>query len=120
VDDAIAGELEALIRGYIDHWNASDAEAVWTRFYRLGPDAAIKGVGDVQKHMDGLLAQGFDHSEVLSIAPEVHGPDSATVRIRFTRWTTAGDFMPPRDRGAEYQARRFDDGWRITSVLATA
>jgi hypothetical protein len=69
--------------------------------------------------MDGLVAQGFDHSEVLSIAPEIHAPDRATVRIRFTRWTTDGAFMPPRDRGAEYGARKFPDGWRITSVLAT-
>jgi hypothetical protein len=119
VEDAAAKEVEALIRSYIDHWNARDTEAVWSRFYRLDESARLKSAADVQKIFDDLVGQGFDHSEILSIATEMHGPDRATARLRFTRWKADGEFMPPRDRGAEYQTRRFPDGWRITSVLTT-
>jgi hypothetical protein len=118
VGDA-AKEVEALIRGYIDHWNAKDVEAVWSRFYRLDESARLKSATDVQRIFDDLVAQGFDHSEILSVTVEMHGPDRATARLRFTRWTTDGAVMPPKDRGAEYGVRRFPDGWRITSVLTT-
>ena len=114
-----AGEVEAHIRGYIEHWNASDMASVWANFYRLDASNRIKTQDDVQAIFDGLVAEGYDHTELGRVEPIRLGPDQYLARVRFTRFRTDGSEMAPGERGCDYQLRRFPDGWRITAVLAT-
>jgi hypothetical protein len=117
---ADADAVEAHIRGYIDHWNAKDTAAVWTRFYRLDASNRIKTSADLQAIFDGLVAEGYDHTDLGEVATSRLGPDHYLARVRFTRLRTDGSVMAPGERGCDYQVRRFPDGWRITAVLATA
>ena len=47
-----AGALEALLRDYIETWNARDAGAVWSRFYRLDPGHAMASEADVRAYLE--------------------------------------------------------------------
>jgi hypothetical protein len=114
-----ADEIETLIRAYIERWSAKDGAAVWSRFYRLEATSHLKSQADVQAILDGLAAQGFDHTELHAVRTEMLGPDQAQVRIRYTRFRTDGTPMSETDKGAQYHLTRFPDGWRITVARST-
>lgn len=114
-----AAEVEAHIRGYIETWNAGDIASVWANFYRLDTSSRLKSQADVQAIFDGMVAEGYDHTDVNRVETSRIGPDHYLARVRFTRFTTDGSVMAPGERGGDYQVRRFPDGWRITTVLAT-
>ena len=63
------------------------------------------------------------YSKFVKCPAEIHGitgcvitADTGQVELRFTRLKTDGSFMPPEQRVSVYQVRRFDDGWRATSM----
>lgn len=114
-----ANEVEALIRDYIRYWSAKDAATVWSRFYRLNDESKLKTQADVQAILDDLAAQGFARSELHSVHVKDLAADRAVATIRYTRFKTDGSPMSLTDKGAEYHLRKFIDGWRIISVLAT-
>ena len=118
-ESADAAGVEAHIRGYIEHWNAKDTASVWANFYRLDPSSRLKSKADLQAIFDGLVAEGYDHTDLGGVETSRLGPDHYLARIRFTRFRTDGSVMAPGERGCDYQVRRFPDGWRITGVLAT-
>lgn len=109
-----AGDIERHIRGYIDHWNARDAGAVWSRFYRLDPTHRMKGPADVRAILEGLDAEGYERTVIDALEPVLLGPDEAVAKVTYTRLKTDGSAMPPAKRRIEYALRRFPDGWRIT------
>ena len=114
-----AGALEALLRDYIETWNARDAGAVWSRFYRLDPGHAMASEADVRAYLAALDGQGYAHTVLHSVEPVLPRPDKAVVTARYTRLKTDGAPMPPEIRTAEYHLRRFPDGWRMTRIRST-
>jgi len=112
--DERSRDLEALIRDYIVAWNAHDAHAIWTRFYRLDAAQPTHSEADLAQEFARLVAQGYDHSDLQSVQACRLTPQTAIAILRFSRLKTDGSPMPPKDRASLYTLRRFDDGWRVT------
>lgn len=111
-----APELEAFVREYIRLWNARDAEAIWSRVYRLGPEGHVHSADEVKAWIAELSAQGFSHTDLHSVSASYVGPDEGAAEIRFTRVLNDGSVMGLPNRGARYRLIRFDDGWRIVQM----
>ena len=65
-----------------------------------------------------LLEWFLSRLVVFSIVGCSLGPDTGQVELRFTRLTSDGGFMPPKDRTSLYKLRKFEDGWRVTGMSA--
>ncbi len=114
----LKGDMEHFMSEYLRAWNAHDAPTIIRDFYRLDPSHRWSTVEGLQAEFDRLKAEGYDHSEVHSVTGCVISADTGQVELRFTRLKTDGAFMPPKDRVSLYQVRRFEDGWRATSMAA--
>jgi hypothetical protein len=115
--DEPARDVEVLMADYTRLWSAKDAHAIWSRVYRLDPDQAIHSEADLEAGFARLRAEGYDHSDLQSVHACLLTPQTALAVLRFTRLKTDGTPMPPKDRASLYLLHRFDDGWRITSLL---
>ena len=107
-------DMEAFMHEYLKAWNAHDAAAITSRYYRLDGDHAWSTQAGMQAEFDRLKAQGYDRSDIQSVTGCVTGPDSGQVELRYVRLTKDGGFMPPKDRASIYRLRKFADGWRVT------
>jgi hypothetical protein len=116
----LKGVMEYFMSEYLRAWNAHDAKLIIKDFYRLDPSHRWATVEGLQAEFDRLKSEGYDHSEIKSITGCVLTADTGQVELRFTRLKTDGSFMPPKDRVSVYQVRRFDDGWRATSMAGLA
>jgi hypothetical protein len=110
-------EVEAFMAGYLKLWNAHDAKAITERIYRFdGPNSMGTEAG-LQAEFDRLKAQGYDHSENISIRACLVTPAQALVEFRFSRLKADGVALPPRERASLYMVRKFPDGWRINQLI---
>jgi hypothetical protein len=111
-------DMERFMADYLERWNAHDASAITTRFYRLDGNHPWSTEAGMRAEFDRLKLQGYTVSDIHGIVGCSLGPDSGQVELRFTRLTSDGGFMPPKDRTSLYKLRRFGDGWRVTGMSA--
>ena len=111
-------DMERFMSDYLVLWNAHDAAAIVDHFYRLDGDHPWRTTAGLTAEFDRLKAQGYDKSDIHGITGCVLTPDTGQVELRFTRLTTDGGFMPPKDRTSLYRLRKFEDGWRVTGMSA--
>jgi len=115
--DERAKDIEAVMREYFRLWNAGDAGAITSRIYRFdGPNAMSTQAG-LEKTFADLRAQGYDHSDTISIEGCLLSASTGMVELRYSRIKKDGQPMPPKDRATLYMMRKFDDGWRITQMI---
>jgi hypothetical protein len=107
--------MEAFMAEYLKVWNAHDAAAITSTYYRLDGDHAWSTPAGMEAEFARLRGQGYATSDIKSVTGCMLTPDTGQVELRYIRLTTDGGFMPPRDRASIYQLRKFPDGWRITS-----
>jgi hypothetical protein len=115
--DEPAAEAEALMREYLRLWNAGDAEGVTTRIYRLDTPGPTSEPAGLERTFEQLRAQGYDHSELISLEACLLTETLALAEFRYTRLKTDGEPLGPRERATLYRLRKFDDGWRITELI---
>ena len=111
-------DMEAFMADYLERWNAHDASAITTRFYRLDGNHPWSTEAGMRVEFERLKAQGYTVSDIHGIVGCSLGPDTGQVELRFTRMTSDGGFMPPKDRTSLYKLRKFADGWRVTGMSA--
>ena len=111
-------EMERFMADYLERWNAHDASAITTHFYRLDGNHPWSTEAGMRAEFDRLKSQGYTLSDIHGIVGCSLGPDTGQVELRFTRLTSDGGFMPPKDRTSLYNLRRFGDGWRVTGMSA--
>ena len=111
-------DMERFMSDYLVLWNAHDAAAIVDHFYRLDPTHPWRTTEGLRAEFDRLKAQGYDKSDIHGITGCVLTADTGQVELRFTRLTTDGGFMPPKDRTSLYRLRKFEDGWRVTGMSA--
>jgi hypothetical protein len=107
-------DLEAVMAAYLERWNAHDAEAITTTYYRLDGAHPWSTEDGMKAEFERLKAQGYDRSDVSGIRGCALGEDTGQVELRYVRLKADGSFMPPKDRASIYMLRKFADGWRIT------
>ena len=89
------------------------------RFAAAGATFAT-GRDDVEAGMrqviDGLVAQGYDHSEM--VAPRICAPNPGTAIVsgRILRYHDDGSVLG--EAGASYIYAQTEDGWRIHAVIS--
>ena len=113
-------DMEAFMNEYLKVWNAHDAAAITSRYYRLEGDHPWSTEAGMKAEFDRLTAQGYDKSDIQSVIGCVTGPDTGQVELRYVRLKTDGSFMPPKDRISLYRVKKFADGWRVTGFSALA
>ena len=111
-------DMERFMADYLERWNAHDASAITTRFYRLEGNHPWNTEAGMRAEFDRLKSQGYTVSDIHGIVGCSLGPDTGQVELRFTRLTSDGGFMPPKDRTSLYKLRKFEDGWRVTGMSA--
>jgi hypothetical protein len=110
-------EVEAFMRGYLTLWNAHDAKAIIERIYRMDGANPMGTLAGLQAEFDRLKAQGYDHSDLISLKACLITPTQSVVEFRFSRLKTDGSALPPTERASLYFVRRFPDGWRINQLM---
>ena len=108
-------DMEAFMADYLKAWNAHDAAAITSTYYRLDSDHAWSTKDGMEAEFARLRSQGYDKSDIQSVTGCVLTADTGQVELRYIRLKTDGGFMPPKDRASIYKLRKFEDGWRITS-----
>lgn len=111
-------DMEAVMADYLERWNAHDAAAITSRFYRLDGNHPWSAESGLRAEFERLKAQGYTTSDIHSVIGCALGPGEGQVELRFTRLARDGGFMPPKDRTSLYKLRKFEDGWRITGLGA--
>lgn len=107
-------DMEAFMAEYLKAWNAHDAAAITSTYYRLDGDHAWSTAAGMEAEFARLRGQGYATSDIKSVTGCTLTADTGQVELRYTRLKTDGGFMPPRDRASIYKLRKFPDGWRIT------
>ena len=95
--------------------NAAMAALTQSRYLFLTDDSGI-GNPHAAPAIDCYLVTRLD--ALLRHLAGLDTPSAGQVELRFTRLKTDGGFMPPKDRVSVYQVRRFEEGWRATSMSA--
>ena len=107
-------DMEAFMAEYLKAWNAHDAAAITSTYYRLDGDHAWSTPAGMEAEFARLRGQGYATSDIKSVTGCMLTADTGQVELRYIRLKTDGGFMPPRDRASIYKLRKFADGWRIT------
>jgi len=110
-------DVEAFMREYLRLWNAHDAKTITERIYRFADTNPMGTQAGLQAEFDRLKAQGYDHSENISIKACMITATQAVVEFRFSRLKADGTPLPPKERASLYMVRKFPDGWRINLLL---
>jgi hypothetical protein len=110
-------EVEAFMRQYLTLWNAHDARAIIERIYRMDGSNPMGTQAGLQAEFDRLKAQGYDHSDLISLNACMITPTQGVVEFRFSRLKADGSALPPRERASLYFVRKFPDGWRINQLM---
>lgn len=111
-------DMEAFMNAYLERWNAHDAAAITSSYYRLDAGHPWSTEQGMRAEFDRLKAQGYDRSDIQGVRGCDLGDGSGQVELRYVRLKADGSFMPPKDRASIYLLRRFGDGWRITGFRA--
>lgn len=109
-------DVQALMVGYTQAWNAHDAAKVAHDYYRMAPSVEQQQAS-VTKMFEALAAQGYDKSNIHEIKTCITGPDTAWAGMHFTRLKANGEPLPPKDRASQYDLKKFPDGWRIVKLM---
>ena len=107
-------DMEAFMAEYLKAWNAHDAAAITSTYYRLDGDHAWSTKDGMEAEFARLRGQGYATSDIKSVTGCTLTADTGQVELRYIRLKTDGTFMPPKDRASIYKLRKFSDGWRIT------
>ena len=107
-------DMEAFMAEYLKAWNAHDAAAITSTYYRLDGDHAWSTKDGMEAEFARLRGQGYATSDIKSVTGCTLPADTGQVELRYIRLKTDGSFMPPKDRASIYKLRKFADGWRIT------
>lgn len=113
-------DMEAFMRDYLKAWNAHDAAAITSKYYRLDGNHAWSTEAGMKAEFDRLKSQGYATSDIQSVVGCVLGADTGQVELRYVRLKTDGSFMPPKDRASIYKVKKFADGWRVTGFAGLA
>lgn len=113
-------DMEAFMSDYLKAWNAHDAVAITSKYYRLEGDHPWGTEAGMKAEFDRLKSQGYATSDIKSVVGCVTGPDTGQVELRYVRLKTDGSFMPPKDRASIYQLKKFSDGWRVVGFAGLA
>ena len=115
--DPDAAAIEALMHEYVQLFSDGQARAIAERIYRMEPYDVDAQTLRLEASMESLREQGYDHSEESSIEVCLLTDNQALVELRYARYLTSGEPMPPADRATAYLLRRYDEGWRITNLI---
>jgi hypothetical protein len=107
-------DMEAFMTSYLERWNAHDAAAITSTYYRLDGAHPWSTAEGMTAEFERLKAQGYDKSDISGIRGCALSDDAGQVELRYVRLKADGSFMPPKDRASVYMLRKFADGWRIT------
>jgi hypothetical protein len=107
-------DMEAFMAKYLERWNAHDAAAITSTYYRLEGAHPWSTPEGMTAEFERLKAQGYDKSDISGIRGCALSGDTGQVELRYVRLKADGSFMPPKDRASIYMLRKFPDGWRIT------
>ncbi len=110
-------EVEAFMREYLKLWNAHDAKTIHDRIYRLDSSNRMSTQEGLQATFDGLKAQGYDHSDLVSLNACMISEAQSVVEFRFRRLKADGSPVPPGDYASLYMVRKYPDGWRINVIM---
>jgi hypothetical protein len=113
-------DMEAFMAEYLKAWNAHDAAAITSRYYRLEGNHPWGTEAGMKAEFDRLKAQGYDRSDITSITGCSLSTDTGQVELRYVRLKADGSFMPPKDRTSLYRVKKFADGWRVTGFSGLA
>jgi hypothetical protein len=113
-------DMEAFMHEYLKAWNAHDAAAITSRYYRLEGAHPWSTEAGMKSEFDRLKAQGYATSDIKGVTGCVLGPDTGQVELRYVRLTKDGGFMPPKDRASIYRLKKFADGWRVIGFAGLA
>ena len=119
-------DVRAVHDVYYQYFADGQAVAIADEIYhpnriRFGADGATLATGrdDVEAGMrqliDGLVAQGYDRSEM--VAPSICAPNPGTVLVsgRILRYHDDGSVLG--ELGATYIYGKTEDGWRIHATI---
>ena len=107
-------EMEAFMNAYLERWNAHDAAAITSGYYRLDSGHPWSTEEGMRAEFERLKTQGYDKSDIQAVRGCDLGDGTGQVELRYVRLKADGSFMPPKDRASIYLVRKFADGWRIT------
>ena len=123
---SIKADVEAMHDVYYEHFAAGRAEVIAEQVYhpnrmRFGANGVTIATGrdDVEAGMrsaiDGLVAQGYDHSEM--VTPSICAPNPGTVLVsgRIRRYHDDGSVLG--EVGSTYIYGKTEDGWRIHATI---
>jgi hypothetical protein len=113
-------DMEAFMHDYLKAWNAHDAAAITSKYYRLEGNNPWSTEAGLKAEFDRLVAQGYTVSDIKGVTGCVLGPDTGQVELRYARLTKDGGFMPPKDRASIYKLKKFADGWRVVGFAGLA
>jgi hypothetical protein len=113
-------DMEAFMHAYLKAWNAHDAKAITTTYYRLEGDNPWSTEAGLKAEFDRLVAQGYTVSDIKGVVGCSLGQDTGQVELRYIRLTKDGGFMPPKDRASIYKLKKFADGWRVVGFAGLA
>ena len=60
-------DVEAFMQEYLRLWNAHDAKTITERIYRFADTNPMGAQAGLQAEFDRLKAQGYDHSDLISL-----------------------------------------------------
>ncbi len=119
-------DVKAMHDIYYQYFADGQAGAIADEIYhpnriRFGADGATLATGrdDIEAGMrqaiDGLVAQGYDHSEMMT--PSICAPNPGTVIVSggIRRYHDDGSVLG--ELGASYIYGQTEDGWRIHAVI---
>jgi hypothetical protein len=111
--------VEQFMWSYTKAWNQHDSGTIARDFYRTGPSVEEQ-MASLERGFENLRSQGYKQSAIHEVKACITGPDTAWAAMKFSRLKADGEPLPPKDRASSYTLKKFDDGWRITSLGGAA
>ena len=99
-------------------WHVPGWVALGARNQLLADEAAVTSF--YKAVLDTIEADGYDHSDLLSVDITVANEACATVEFTFTRWNTDGEVMLPRVRPVSCVVLKNDGRWGINTLIFNA
>lgn len=115
--DERAADVEAFMEEYLRAWNAGDATTITQKMYRFDIANAFGTREGLASEFARLKANGYSHSQKISIKACWINATQALVDLRYTRLKVDGTAMPPRERATLYFVKKTDDGLRINHFI---
>jgi hypothetical protein len=117
VADERAKDVVVFMEEYLRLWNAGDAAAITSKIYHFDAANAFATQEGLQSEFARLKADGYSHSEKISIEACWISTTQALVDMRYTRLKTDGTAMLPKERSTLYFVKKTSDGLRINNLI---